>query len=155
MTDGVHEARGLEATRCHPRSFGRSEARTGVIGVSPRGRDVASRILLAESCSAGNEETDHASGHVPSRRQHRRSCGHSDCSDGESHRGRGRKCPPMARGRLVRLRGALRHHWLPQRPIGPRKRRSTVRPPSVHHPHGHEAGRVRPRHDSLMAENCS
>ena len=35
MADGVHhQARGLEATGCCPRRFGRGETRTGVVGVS-------------------------------------------------------------------------------------------------------------------------
>ena len=37
--NGVHQARGIEATGCHSRSFGGGEAPTGVAGVSSRKRD--------------------------------------------------------------------------------------------------------------------
>ena len=38
VADGVHEARGHEATGCHSRAFGGGEPRTGAVGMSPRGR---------------------------------------------------------------------------------------------------------------------
>ena len=57
MINGVHQARGLEATGCHPRSFRGGEVRTGVVGVSPRGRGQSvSTQPLGEPLSAGNEE---------------------------------------------------------------------------------------------------
>ena len=60
---------------------------------------------------------------------------------------------PVAPGRRVRLRSALRCHQLPQRPLRPRQRRSTIFSPAVHHSHRHRAGGVRKGHDGLLAEN--
>lgn len=64
-----------------------------------------------------------------------------------------RKCFPMSPGRRVRIPGALRRHRLPQRSIGPRRRRSTLHAPPTPHPHQNWARGNWQRHDSLLADN--
>ena len=155
VADGVHQGRGLQAKGCCPLSFGGGEARTSVVGVSSRRRGQSSSTQPSgrATITGNRRNVEHTGVQVPIRRPHRRFRGDGGCSAGECHRGGRWKYPPLAPRRRVRVRGALRRHQLPQRPLRTWKRWSTIFPPAVHHPHQHLAGIVRKRHDSFLAEN--
>lgn len=85
VADDVYEARGLEATGCRLRSCGGGEHRSGVIGVSPRGKGKRSSISpLWQSHAHSRQRGDlaHAGEKIPVRRPHRRFRGRDDCSAG-------------------------------------------------------------------------
>ena len=98
MADGVHQARGLEATRCSPRGFGGGEARTSVVGVSPRrrGQSVSTQSSGRAMLSWKRGDMKHAGGQVLLQRPRDRvrGGGGGSCSSSERHRRRRRKCSP-------------------------------------------------------------
>lgn len=129
---------------------GGEELEQASLACRPAGRGAKSQhALLWQSRALGSQrgEEDRAGGQTFAGRPRRRFRGRDGRRSGEHYRSGGRKCPPVVPKQGVHLPGALqhhRHHQLPQRSIGPRKRWSTILAPPVHHPNGQPVGGVWP-----------
>ena len=97
------------------------------IGASPRGRGQrgCTQPFGRATIRSKRGGVEHTGVQVLIRRPRRCTCG-GGCDASERHSGVRWKRSPAAPGRRVRLRSALRRHQLPQRPLRPRKRRSTI-----------------------------